>query len=60
MRCSKSCYLCDLELVDLFDNEVIEQVYYNKKKGCFLVGGNLFRHSLMLSATATSRFVSAG
>ena len=28
MRCSKSCYLRDLELVDLFDNEVIEQVYY--------------------------------
>ena len=28
MRCSKSCYLRDLELVDLFDNRVIEQVYY--------------------------------
>ena len=28
MRCSKSCYLRDLELVDLFDNGVIEQVYY--------------------------------
>ena len=27
MRCSKSCYLRDLELVDLFDNSVIEQVY---------------------------------
>ena len=27
MRCSKSCYLHDLELVDLFDNGVIEQVY---------------------------------
>ena len=27
MRCSKSCYLRDLELVDLFANEVIEQVY---------------------------------
>ena len=27
MRCSKSCYLRDLELVDLFDNGVIEQVY---------------------------------
>ncbi len=27
MRCSKSCYLRDLELVDLFDNRVIEQVY---------------------------------
>gem|GEM_PF-4383286 len=26
MRCSKSYYLCDLELVDLFDNKVIEQV----------------------------------
>ena len=26
MRCSKSCYLYDLELVDLFDNTVIEQV----------------------------------
>ena len=26
MRCSKSYYLCDLELVDLFDNTVIEQV----------------------------------
>ena len=24
MRCSKSCYLCDLELVNLFDNVVIE------------------------------------
>ena len=23
---------------------------YNKKKGCFLVGGNLFRHYLMLLA----------
>ena len=29
MRCSKSCYLCDLELVDQFDNEVIELVYYS-------------------------------
>ena len=28
MRCSKSCYLRDFELVDLFDNGVIEQVYY--------------------------------
>ena len=28
MRCSKSCYLYDLELVDLFENTVIEQVYY--------------------------------
>ena len=28
MRCSKSCYLRDLELVDLFDNRVIEQVYF--------------------------------
>ena len=27
MRCSKSCYLYNLELADLFDNEVIEQVY---------------------------------
>ena len=35
MRCSKSCYLCDLELVDLFDNEVIEQVY------SFKIIGNL-------------------
>ena len=26
MRCSKSCYLRDLELDDLFDNSVIEQV----------------------------------
>ena len=26
MQCSKSCYLCDLELVDLFENEVIEQI----------------------------------
>ena len=26
MRCSKSYYLYDLELVDLFDNTVIEQV----------------------------------
>ena len=24
MRCSKSCYLCDLEFVDLFENAVIE------------------------------------
>ena len=28
MRCSKSCYLYDLELVDLFENTVIEQVEY--------------------------------
>ncbi|MGP1459677.1 MAG: hypothetical protein ACTTKL_10270 [Treponema sp.] len=28
MRCSKSCHLCDLELGNLFDNEVIEQSYY--------------------------------
>ena len=28
MRCSKSYYLCDLELVDLFGNESIEQVEY--------------------------------
>ena len=28
MRCSKSCYLHDLELVNLFDNAVIEQVYH--------------------------------
>ena len=27
MRCSKSCYLCDLELGDLFENAVIEQIY---------------------------------
>ena len=27
MRCSKSCYLRDLELVDLFANGVIEQVF---------------------------------
>ena len=33
MRCSKSCYLYDLELVDLFENEVIEQVSYLKNKG---------------------------
>ncbi len=26
MRCSKSCYLYDLEFVDLFDKSVIEQV----------------------------------
>ena len=32
MRCSKSCYLRDLELVDLFDNSVIEQVYSLNKK----------------------------
>ena len=31
MRCSKSCYLYDLELVDLFENIVIEQVYYTKQ-----------------------------
>ena len=30
MRCSKSCYLRDLELVDLFENAVIEQVCYLK------------------------------
>ena len=30
MRCSKSCYLYDLELVDLFEDTVIEQVYYKK------------------------------
>ena len=28
MQCSKSCYVYDLELVDLFKNAVIEQVYY--------------------------------
>ena len=28
MRCSKSCYLHNLELVDLFGNGVTEQVYY--------------------------------
>ena len=28
MRCSKPCYLYDLELVDLFENTVIEQVEY--------------------------------
>ena len=28
MRCSKSCHLYDLELVDLFENTVIEQVEY--------------------------------
>ena len=33
MRCSKSCYLYDLELVDLFENEVIEHVPYLKNKG---------------------------
>ena len=27
MRCSKSCHLYDLELVNLFDNGVLEQVY---------------------------------
>ena len=27
MQCSKSCHLRDLELDNLFDNEVIEQVY---------------------------------
>ena len=32
MRCSKSCYLYDLELVDLFENEVIEHVPYLKKQ----------------------------
>ena len=30
MRCSKLCYLRDLELADLFDNEVIEQVYCSR------------------------------
>ena len=30
MRCSKSCYLYDLELVDLFDKSVIEQVYWKQ------------------------------
>ena len=33
MRCSKSCYLHDLELVDLFDNGVTEQVYSIFKGG---------------------------
>ena len=28
MRCSKSCYLSDLALVDLFDNGVSGQVEY--------------------------------
>ncbi|MGP1459648.1 MAG: hypothetical protein ACTTKL_10120 [Treponema sp.] len=28
MRCFKSCYFNDLKLVNLFDNEVIEQVKY--------------------------------
>ena len=28
MRCSKSCYLCDLELGNMFDNEVIEHVHF--------------------------------
>ena len=32
MRCSKSCYLYDLELVDLFENTVIEQVYYTTNR----------------------------
>ena len=31
MRCSKSCYLYDLELVDLFENVVIEQVFLSKR-----------------------------
>ena len=39
MRCSKSCYLYDLELVDLFDNCVFEQVYYNMEIG--LVKGRI-------------------
>jgi len=28
MRCSKSCYLYDFEVVDLFESEVIEQVWF--------------------------------
>ena len=32
MRCSKSCYLYDLELVDLFEDTVIEQVYYKSSR----------------------------
>ena len=28
MRCSKSCYLRDLELGNMFDNEVIEHVHF--------------------------------
>ena len=36
MRCSKSCYLYDLELVDLFEDTVIEQVYYISHLGLLL------------------------
>ena len=42
MRCSKSCYLRDLELVDLFNNGVIEQVYCNIELRCSIP---LKRHS---------------
>ena len=42
MRCSKSCYLRDLERVDLFDNSVIEQVYCNIELRCSIP---LKRHS---------------
>ena len=45
MRCSKSCYLCDLELVDLFENTVIEQVYYISGKE--LTASDLLHHARM-------------
>ena len=41
MRCSKSCYLCDLGLADLFD--VVEQVVF-------------FRNDFLIDRTADIRF----
>ena len=45
MRCSKSCYLCDLELVDLFD--VVEQVVF-------------FRSDFLVNRTTDFYFYVAG
>ena len=45
MRCSKLCYLCDLELVDLFD--VVEQVVF-------------FRNDFLVDRTANFNFHVSG
>ena len=45
MRCSKSCYLCDLELVSLFD--VVER-------------GVFFRNDFLIDRTASFHFHVAG
>ena len=45
MRCSKSCYLCDLELADLFD--VVDQVVF-------------FRNDFLVDRTADFCFHVAG